>query len=145
MLYHTILAASGAQSVTTSHASAYGSSQRASSVHGNRHAASAKQSSSPLQFVPTAGTRLESQRKWLSPTGRTLPVRLMRKNGCHFRPTICSYNHLAYKPRSANTITIQSGGTALAKWVKRSFQYGSHEPGSLLRTIFQATGIAQPR
>ncbi len=105
-----------------SHASVYGSSQRANSVQGNRQVASAKQSTAPLHIVPTCGTTLESQRKPLSPTGRTLPVRLMRKKGCHFRLTICSYNHFAYKPRSANTITSQSGGTASANWLNSSFQ-----------------------
>src|SRR6266496_6759182 len=103
MLYHTILAACRAKSVTMSHASVYGSSQRESLVLFKQPAASENQSTVPLQLIPTFGTTLESQRKWLSPAGRTLPVRLMRKKGCHFRLTRCSYTHLAYQPRSANT------------------------------------------
>src|SRR6266446_3805962 len=63
------------------------------------------QSTTPLQAVPTWGTSLESQSNFSAPSVRTLPPRLMRKNGCQpsvtmwrkrearIQPTVCQHNH----------------------------------------------------
>src|SRR5918911_4708716 len=54
-------------------------------------------------------------------------------------------NHLAYKPRSASTITVQSGGILPARQLKSACQCGRHAPARVASTTCQATGMAQPR
>src|SRR6266516_1564454 len=51
----------------------------------------------------------------------------------------------AYKPRSVSTSTVQVLGTLACKCESKEIQIGCQDPFSSAPTIFQATGIAQPR
>src|SRR5207237_6015066 len=71
--YHATSATSGARSVTISQGSAYWSSQRASRVQVRRHSRVTKQSTTPLQPVPTRGAAAASGRKCRAAWGRNCP------------------------------------------------------------------------
>ncbi len=51
---------------------------------------------------------------------------------------------LAYKPRSAVTITVQSDGTTPANWPNSASQCGRQAPARVASTTRQAMGMAQP-
>src|SRR5215470_1624372 len=55
------------------------------------------------------------------------------------------YSHLAYRPRSVSTITIQRPGNWWRNCLSRSSHSGFQACLALAGRIFQATGTAQPR
>ena len=99
----------------------------------------------PCQVVPGSGTKVfrDTLRTW--PLGRKVPPVLIRKNGCHPSRVMRRNSQRAYKPRSANTMTVQARGIARRTW--RSMRNHSRRQACLAvatRTV-QATGLAQPR
>src|SRR6266851_2535374 len=99
----------------------------------------------PRQLVPGRGTKLRKGRQHRAPAGRKLPPVLIRKNGCHPSRVIRRNSHGAYKPRSANTITVQPRG--MARCSRRNSRSHSRRQACLAPAgrITQATGMAQPR
>ena len=99
----------------------------------------------PRQLVPGRGTKVVKGRQQAAPAGRKLPPVLMRKNGCQPSRVMRRNSHGAYKPRSANTITVQPRG--MAGRSRRSRRSHSRRQACLAPAgkITQATGIAQPR
>src|SRR5215212_5724737 len=69
----------------------------------------------------------------------------MRSRGCQPCAVMVVKSHLAYKPRSAVTTTFQSEGMAPSSAEKSAIQCGRQAPARVAWTIFQATGMAQPR
>src|SRR5579871_2331628 len=69
----------------------------------------------------------------------------MRRKGCQANLTRYWYNHLAYKPRSARTSTVQSAGMLGLSKANRRSQCPRHCPFFVAGSTHQATGIAQPR
>src|SRR3989304_5228123 len=77
--------------------------------------------------------------------GRKKILSLMRKNGCHLHFLMDSNSQLAYKPRSAITMTTQSSGITPSKQENKSNQGFFQDPFSIAGSTCQAIGMAQPR
>src|SRR6266496_6863327 len=88
-------------------------------------------------------TWLSGRKRW-APAGQYWPWRLIRRYGCQPSVWMVWNSHLAYKPRSAATMTVQSVGTLARRSPKSASQCGRHAPGRLASTICQAIGMAQP-
>src|SRR5256885_5036145 len=142
--YQLTKASSGFKSVRMTQADSYPASQCINNVPLTRLFFPAKHSTSPCQLVPGVGTQRLIHSKVDSPTRRALIPTLSRKNGCQPHARMPAHNQRAYNPRSANTTTCHSSGTAPSNCLSSPSQCGRHEPSPFPGSTFHATGIAHP-